>query len=179
MLFFAQADNKSYQIEVREKALKWEVAISEVSSSTQETHVISKKDFRQFGELISFLFRHSSYLIDIVNQGDDYTVFTKGSLKTVQLLTEERLLYNELTRTSSSELETNIKSKMPGKIVEIHVKDGELVKEGGLLLVVEAMKMENEIRSNTSGVVQKIHVKENQNIETGTLLLSIKPEEKK
>ena len=92
-----------------------------------------------------------------------------GSLKTVQLLTEEHLLYNELTRAPSSETESSIRSKMPGKIVEIHVKNRESVKEGDLLLVIEAMKMENEIRSSVKGTVQKIYVKENQTVEAGML----------
>ncbi len=173
MLFFAKTDNKEYQIEVRENSIEWEVSINEVKTNNKEVFRLSKKDYQQFGEVISFLFNHRSYLIDIVNQGDDYTVFTKGSHKTIQLLTEERMLHNKLAGIGSGEGDTNIQSGMPGKIVEIRVKTGNSVKEGDLLLIIEAMKMENEIRASSSGKIKKIHVTEGQNVETGTLLLSI------
>ena len=173
MLFFAKTDNKEYQIEVRENSVEWEVSIHEVKTENKEVFRLSKKDYQQFGEVISFIFNHRSYLIDIVNLGDDYTVFTKGSHNTIQLLTEERMLYNKLAGIDSDTGDTNIQSGMPGKIVEIRVKTGNPVKEGDLLLIIEAMKMENEIRASGSGKIKKIHVKEGQNVETGTLLLSI------
>ena len=173
MLFFAKTDNKEYQIEVQESATEWKVDLTEIKTEKTEVHCLSKKDYQQFGEVISFIFSDRSYLIDIISQGDDYTVFTKGSHKTIQLLTEERRLYNKLAGIGSSEGDTNIKSGMPGKVVEIRVQAGNSVKEGDLLLVIEAMKMENEIRAGSAGEIKKIYVKEGQNVETGTHLLSI------
>ncbi len=52
-----------------------------------------------------------------------------------------------------------IVSPMPGKVVKINVKEGQEVKKGDLLLVVEAMKMENNIISPKEGKVEKINVK--------------------
>ena len=174
MLFFAKADNTQYEIEVRENAAEWEVSLTEIKTEKKETYRLSKKDYQQFGEVISFIFNHRSYLIDIVNQGDDYTVFTKGSHKTIELLTEEKMLYKKLAGVSNGEGEIHIKAGMPGKVVEIHTKAGDSIKEGALLIVMEAMKMENEIRSGCDGKIKKIYVKEGQNVETGTHLLSIK-----
>ena len=173
MLFFTKTDNKEYQIEVRESASEWEVSLTEIKSEKKEIHRLSKKDYQQFGEVISFIFNHRSYLIDIVTEGDDYTVFTKGSHKTIQLLTEERLLYNELAGVGSETGESVIKSGMPGKVVEIHVKNEDTVKEGDLLLIIEAMKMENEIRSDRDGKIKKVYITKGQNVETSTRLLSI------
>ncbi len=48
---------------------------------------------------------------------------------------------------------------MPGKVVKINVKEGQKVKKGDLLLVVEAMKMENNIISPKEGKIDKINVK--------------------
>lgn len=178
MLFFAKADNKKYEIEIRESATQWEVKLKEVKIEKEETYCLSKKDYRQFGEVISFIFNHRSYLIDIVHKGDNYTVFTKGSHKTIQLLTEEKVLYNKLAGISPNGEDSEIKSGMPGKVVEVRVKVGDCIKEGDLLLVIEAMKMENEIRAGSKGIVMKIHIKEGQNIETGTCLLSIEIDNK-
>jgi 3-methylcrotonyl-CoA carboxylase alpha subunit len=52
-----------------------------------------------------------------------------------------------------------IVSPMPGKVVKINVKEGQPVKKGELLLVVEAMKMENNIVSPKDGIIEKINVK--------------------
>ncbi|MBM3435526.1 MAG: biotin/lipoyl-binding protein, partial [Bacteroidetes bacterium] len=52
-----------------------------------------------------------------------------------------------------------IVSPMPGKVVKINVKEGQPVKKGDLLLVVEAMKMENNIVSPKEGTIKKINVK--------------------
>jgi acetyl-CoA carboxylase biotin carboxylase subunit len=52
-----------------------------------------------------------------------------------------------------------IVSPMPGKVVKINVTEGQSVKKGDLLLVVEAMKMENNIISPKEGTIEKINVK--------------------
>ena len=179
MLFFAKADNKEYEIEIRESTTQWEVTLKEVKTEKEETYSLFKKDYRQFGEVISFIFNHRSYLIDIVHKGDNYTVFTKGSHKTIQLLTEEKVLYNKLAGISSNGEGCEIKSGMPGKVVEVRVKVGDRIKEGDLLLVIEAMKMENEIRAGNNGTIKKIYIKKGQNVDTGTRLLSIETEDNK
>ena len=173
MLFIAKTDNKQYEMEVRESATEWQVSLTDTKTEKNEIQRLSKKDYQQFGELISFIFKNRSYLIDIVTQGDEFTVFTKGSHKTIQLLTEERLLYNKLAGMGNDEKNINIQSGMPGKIVEIRVQTGTHVKEGDLLLVIEAMKMENEIRAISDGKIKKIYVKKGQNVETDARLLSI------
>jgi len=175
MIFFAKVNGKQYQIEVLESSNEWLVHLTNLKTNKKETHSLAKKDYQQFGEVISFIFKHRSYLIDIVQEGDDYTVFTKGTHKTIQLLTEEHLFYNKLVEGDVASKGIHIKSGMPGKVVEVYVKSGDSVNEGDLLLVIEAMKMENEIRGSTKGKVKKVYVKAGQSVETGNLLLSIQP----
>ena len=62
---------------------------------------------------------------------------------------------------------------MPGSIVDISVKQGDLIKEGDVLLVLEAMKMENEITAPRSGTVRAVHVKVGDNVDSGDLLVEI------
>ncbi len=172
MLFIAEMEGKKHHIEVKESISEWLVELVELQSGKKESHRLSKKDYRQTGELISFIFKHRSYLIDIVRKGDDYTVFTKGSHKSIQLLTEERMLYNKLAGGEAGE--SLLKAGMPGKIVEIKAKAGDKVQEGDLLLVMEAMKMENEMRAEAPGRIKKIYVRKGQNVETGAKLILLK-----
>jgi glutaconyl-CoA/methylmalonyl-CoA decarboxylase subunit gamma len=63
-----------------------------------------------------------------------------------------------------------ITAPMPGKIVRVLVKEGEQVKAGQGLLVVEAMKMQNEISSPKNGTVERVHVTEGQAVNSGEIL---------
>jgi glutaconyl-CoA/methylmalonyl-CoA decarboxylase subunit gamma len=69
---------------------------------------------------------------------------------------------------------TTVESPMPGNIWKVVVKEGQAVKEGETLIILEAMKMENEIPSPCDGVVASLHVAEGAAVNGGDLLVSIK-----
>ncbi len=60
---------------------------------------------------------------------------------------------------------------MPGKIVRILVRPGDVVRARQPLLVVEAMKMENELRADGDSTVAEIHVNEGASVDAGALLV--------
>ena len=66
-----------------------------------------------------------------------------------------------------------ITSPMPGKIMSIKVTAGQAVKEGDLILTLEAMKMENEIFCGVSGTVKEIRVNEGAAVNPGDVLVVI------
>ncbi len=72
-----------------------------------------------------------------------------------------------------SEGEGMIHPPMPGRVVSIKVKEGDSVKVGSPILVLEAMKMLNEIVSNMDGVVYEIRVSEGDLVESGDVLVVI------
>ncbi len=72
--------------------------------------------------------------------------------------------------------EGRIKPPMPGKVVEVHVKVGQEVAEGEVLLVLEAMKMQNDVKSPIAGIVEKVHVQDGANVDAATVMLEIAPE---
>ncbi len=69
----------------------------------------------------------------------------------------------------------DITSPISGKVVNIKVNVGQEVKEGDVLLVVEAMKMENEIHSPVDGVVEEILVQVGENVNPDEVLIRINP----
>ena len=66
-----------------------------------------------------------------------------------------------------------IVAAMPGKVVLVRVKTGDLVEAKDVLLVVESMKMENEIVSPTSGTVTEVRVSEGDSVSVGEVMLVI------
>jgi acetyl/propionyl-CoA carboxylase alpha subunit len=66
-----------------------------------------------------------------------------------------------------------IHAQIPGLVSCIFVKEGDRVKTGAKLCILEAMKMENEITSPKNGTVTHIHIDSGDNVEKGNLLMEI------
>ena len=64
-----------------------------------------------------------------------------------------------------------VNSPMPGTILRVEVTEGTAVKEGQLLVVLEAMKMENEILAPRNGTVSQVVVQKGSHVETGSPLI--------
>ena len=63
--------------------------------------------------------------------------------------------------------EGDLNSPISGRVVSVKVKNGDSVKKGDILMVIEAMKMEYLIRAPFDGKVKKVHFKEKEQIEIG------------
>jgi oxaloacetate decarboxylase alpha subunit len=66
-----------------------------------------------------------------------------------------------------------VSAPLAGTIYKVNVQTGEVVEEGDVLLILEAMKMETEVRAARGGVVQDLHVKEGDSVTVGSSLLSL------
>jgi biotin carboxyl carrier protein len=67
----------------------------------------------------------------------------------------------------------SIKAPLPGVIHKIIVKEGDSVKVGQTILILEAMKMENNILAEKAGVIRNIKIKEGDSVMQGDLLLEV------
>ncbi|MDK2562033.1 biotin/lipoyl-containing protein [Romboutsia sedimentorum] len=67
----------------------------------------------------------------------------------------------------------SITAPMPGTILNVLVKQGQAVKKGQVLAILEAMKMENEIVAPADGQVASISVNKGQNVNLGDSILEI------
>ena len=66
--------------------------------------------------------------------------------------------------------EHEIGANIPGTIIKVLVKEGEEVKQGSPVAIIEAMKMETNVISTADGVVSKIYVKEGESVKSGQLI---------
>lgn len=67
----------------------------------------------------------------------------------------------------------DVKAPLPGVIKEVHVKEGDEVKQGQCVLILEAMKMENEVYAPIAGKITKVQVAAAQSVLEGDVLVSI------
>jgi biotin carboxyl carrier protein len=85
----------------------------------------------------------------------------------------------ELTgmKKTKKKVEGDLNSPISGKIVNVKVKNGDSVKKGDVLMVIEAMKMEYLIRAPFDGKVEKVNFKEKEQIEIGQNTVELKKRE--
>ena len=68
---------------------------------------------------------------------------------------------------------TTITAPMPGTILKVNVTNGQAVKKGDVLMVLEAMKMENEIMAPADGTVSSVSVASGASVESGAVLCTL------
>lgn len=115
--------------------------------------------------------------------GNESSAGTISTTQPVAIKAKEETI-NQKTAKSSSNIASDkaptsavagekVVAPMPGKILKINVSEGDTIKEGDTLLILEAMKMENEIFAETSGKIKKINVSVNDMVDTGNVLVII------
>jgi biotin carboxyl carrier protein len=114
---------------------------------------------------------HEAY----VQEGEeDWQVLLRGRLYPVKVEDErERRLRAAAGAGVTEGGEYHLKAPMPGLVVTISVEEGQEVKKGQVLLILESMKMQNELKSPRDGVVNRIKVKAGESVEQKQALLSV------
>jgi biotin carboxyl carrier protein len=69
--------------------------------------------------------------------------------------------------------EFQLKAPMPGLVIDVPVSEGQVIKEGDVLLILESMKMQNELKAPRSGTVTRLRVKTGDNVEQYQTMLSV------
>jgi len=67
----------------------------------------------------------------------------------------------------------DIKAPMPGMVIKVMVQNGQLIKRGDSIVVLEAMKMENILKSPADGIVGKIHVAKGDKVEKNQVMVNL------
>ena len=98
------------------------------------------------------------------------TIRRKGDIRTISSLS-----IKDISNSSQVHAEGTgeIKSPLPGTIIEIHVHCGDIVKEGQTVAVLETMKMENEILAESDGKVTSIKISEGDYVPAGAVIMTI------
>lgn len=114
---------------------------------------------------------HEAY----VHEGDDeWQVLLRGRLYPAQVVDEREKRLRAAAGGGVAETgEFHLKAPMPGLVVAVPVTDGQEIKKGQVLLILESMKMQNELKSPRDGVVTKIKVKAGESVEQKQALLSL------
>lgn len=100
---------------------------------------------------------------DVSYRGKFYPMFRKDFLRRHEFYTD--------TAPDDHPASTNVKSPMPGKVIKVNKKPGDVVKKGEILVIIEAMKMENNILSPIDGTIWEIPVQEGDMVDSSSPLI--------
>ncbi len=124
------------------------------------------------GGVYSLLVNGQAFEVRVQPVKDGLRVQSGGEEFAAQVL-DPRIWRGKRGGVLEAEGRQQVIAPMPGKVVRLLVKSGDLVEAGQGLLVVEAMKMQNEIHSPKTGRVERVLVSEGQAVNAGEVLAVI------
>jgi biotin carboxyl carrier protein len=159
--------NDSLSVKVHQKNGKWEV-----NGLTQQTDIVKISEHR-----FHVLLNNRSFEIELLSK--DYSnkqldIVINGKRKKIVFESEMDALLKSMGLDKAMTVKNNdVKAPMPGLVLKILVSEGQEVKKGDGLLVLEAMKMENILKSHTDGSIKKIHIAEKTAVEKNQILFEL------
>ena len=108
---------------------------------------------------------------NIKNQS--YIIKINGQISSIRLLKSVEKTIEKLGINKNSLQNVNvIKAPMPGLILEVLFKEGDNVKKGEPIIILEAMKIENILTSPVDAIIKEIKVKPQQTVEKNNVLIN-------
>jgi biotin carboxyl carrier protein len=138
--------------------------------------VLHQIDFMPVGDqqVYSLVVNGKSVDANVYLNDDTWQVLFQGNLysATVEDEREKRLRAALGGRVAEHE-DFHLKAPMPGMVISIPVEEGQTIRKGEVLAVLESMKMQNELRSPRDGKVIRVRIKPGDRVEQKETILSV------
>lgn len=108
-----------------------------------------------------------------INEKIVYVNIKQLGISQVKKRPVKKAVEEPVTQVKKASGTQSVSAPLPGVILEVKVKEGDAVKEGQDLMIMEAMKMENSIQAPCSGTVKKILVNREATVQEGDTLVEI------
>lgn len=129
-----------------------------------------KSDILHANNLIIIKDSYGTWFGKVDISGESIWVAAAGKSRQLQIANCQLENYN---KGSNIEQSDKIHSPITGKVVKIHKIEGESVKEGDLIVSVEAMKMEFHIKASHDSEIKRVLAKQGELVEQGKLLIEL------
>lgn len=117
-----------------------------------------------------------TFEVELSQDGDRWTATIDGQTFEVQVEGEEVSVPRQRKTGGRKSKSGNVSTTIPGKVVTVEVAIGQSVREGDVVLVLEAMKMQNEVAAPISGTVTEINCAAGDNVQANVSLVVIEAE---
>ncbi len=160
--------NKTYKVDLQE--LKNEQITGTLNNGAIAANIIKVRD-----GVFHLIKDNTSYNLEIVKHVPEekkWVVKINNTVYTLDVKDKYDDLLHSLGLDNLAVKKVNeIKAPMPGMVLNILVTEGQEVKKGDTLIILEAMKMENSLKSPSDGVIKKIAVNKGVAVEKNQILI--------
>jgi biotin carboxyl carrier protein len=160
MLYDITIDGKNFRLDLNHAEGKWSCRLN--GEPLEIDPVLTRRD------VLSLRIGDKAYEVKVEHVAEQLHLWV-GSVRFAVEVRDPRSLRSR-SRAADDHGPRKITAAMPGKVVRVLVKEGDVVEAGGGIAVVEAMKMQNEIKSPKKGTVQKILVSDGQAVNAGDVM---------
>lgn len=130
---------------------------------------------------IHVLRKQKSFAVELLDSDflkRNYTVKVNGNTYKIDIETELDGLIKEMGLSlGNASVEDEINAPMPGLILEVAIAEGDSVKKGDFLCVLEAMKMENTLTAPRDGIIKSIKISKGDTVDKGMLLIELEKDD--
>ncbi|MCX6301446.1 MAG: hypothetical protein NTW82_04620 [Bacteroidia bacterium] len=167
---------KLYALSSENKKFSFSLPLKDKIRIGRRDYAVQLRDDEKLGTYI--LWKNRKYPVEIVRSRQNkyeilfndisytFTVETPFSLQRMKVLSSGK----------GKKEQESLRAPMPGKIIDVLVREGSTVTRGEPVVILEAMKMQNEIQSPVNGIVKSVIAKSNTNVMKDDVLVEIKVE---
>ena len=167
----------NYRFKYRDQIFN--VALEDSHEKEQYKVDIGKKHYlvnvnRISSNCLSLIVQNQSFQIYIAENEGMLYISVLGEEYCIDSLDENE--DHEIPQKSISagkEKELKITAPMPGSLIKVDVKEGDIVKKGQCLAIIEAMKMETGLHATFDGKVTRIYAARDQQVDAGDILIEL------
>jgi biotin carboxyl carrier protein len=166
--------NKLYTLSSDNRKFSFSLPLKNRIRIGKRDYVVQLKADDKYGTYI--LWKNRKYPVEIIrSRQNKYEILFNDISYTITVETPFSLQRMKVLNTGKGKIEKeSLKAPMPGKIIDILVREGSNVLRGEPLMILEAMKMQNEIQSPVNGQIIRVHAKPNSNVMKDDVLIEIK-----
>ena len=107
-------------------------------------------------------------------EGDAWQLRLRGRGVTAEVVDERTRVVREMTGAAASASKAaTVRAPMPGLVIKVEVEEGQEVKRGQGVVIVEAMKMENELSAESDGRIARVLISDGDTVEKGQVLVEL------
>ena len=136
-------------------------------------------EVKNMGDTRKVIVNGEEFEVELEQDGENWTATVEGETFEIRVPDAGPAPKQRRASGGKSKKSGKVSANIPGKVVTVEVSVGDVVEEGQVVMILEAMKMQNEIQAPVAGTVTEIHCEEGQSIEANVPLLVITPPETK
>ena len=168
--------NKLYALSSEKRKFSFSVPLKNKIRIGRRNYTVQLKSDEKYGTYI--LWKNRKYPVEVIrSRQNKYEILFNDISYTFTVETPFSLQRMKVLNSGKGKAEQElVRAPMPGKLLDVLVREGSTILRGEPLVILEAMKMQNEIQSPVNGRIVKVYAKPNTNVMKDDVLVEIKVE---